>query len=261
MSVDETEQRTADARPIPAVILAGGKAGDASAECARVGYKALAPVGGQPMVARVEAALSAAKRVDRVVVVGPPEVAAAVPKVACVPDAGSFLGNLQAGVRACGDAAHCLVISCDIPFVTGPMLDDFIARSIARGVDLAYPVVRLERCQERYPGMRRTSLRLREGRYTGGNAVVVRPELLLGHSRLIEAAFAARKNPLRLGCMIGWGVLLRILLSAKLPGVLPISLLEQRVGRMVGGSVAAIDFPDPEIGADIDKPADLASLG
>ncbi len=245
---------------IPAVILAGGKAGDSFAVSAGVAYKALAPVAGRPMVAYVADALERAGRVGERIVVGPPEVAAALPGVRHVPDAGSFLGNISAGMAAVPGAAAALIITCDIPFVTPEILDSFVEKALAAGVDLAYPIVRLALCEERFPGMHRTSLNVREGRITGGNAVVMRREFLTNNARLIEDVYAARKQPLRLAGMMGWGFVLRVLLSPKLPGVLPLGILEARIGRMIGGVVAAIELADPEIGADIDKPEDLAGV-
>ncbi|MBI3945668.1 MAG: nucleotidyltransferase family protein [Armatimonadetes bacterium] len=246
--------------PIPAMVLAGGKAGDALAEGAGVAYKALVPLRGRPMLAYVLDALAETRRVSRVLLVGPEEVAAVAPGIERVPDAGSFLGNLAAGVAACGDAPYCLVLTCDVPAVTGPILDEFVALATERGVDLAYPIVELRRCQERFPGMGRTSLRIREGLFTGGNAVLMRPAFLARNAGVIEAAFAVRKHPLQLGGMIGWGVVARILLARRIPGVLPLRLLEERIGRIVGGRVAGIIVPHPEIGADIDKPEDLAAM-
>lgn len=242
---------------MPAVILAGAKAGDALATAAGVAYKALAPVRGQAMVTTIATALSGTEAISEVFLVGPGEVAAAAPSAKPVPDAGSFFGNLKAGVSACGNNPHCLVITCDIPFITPTVLDAFIAAALARDADLAYPIVDVALCYQRFPGMRRTSIRLREGRYTGGNAVVMRPSFLERNAAHIEGAYEARKKPLQLVGMVGWDLLPRLLLSGRLPGLLPLHLLEERVGRLVGGSVAAVQLPYPEIGTDFDKPDDL----
>lgn len=245
---------------IPAVVLAGGKPGEALAQAAGVRFKALAPLRGRPMVAYVLDALAASERVGEVHLVGPDEVAAALPGIRHVADRGSFLANLTAGVAACGPAPGSLVITCDIPFVTAAALSAFIELAEARDVDLAYPIVEVGRCEERFPGMRRTTLRLREGRFTGGNAVVIRPAFLERNAGVIDDAFAARKRPLKLARMVGWDLVPRILLASRLPGLLPLSLAEERIGRLVGGRVAGIPLPYPEIGADIDKPEDLAAL-
>ena len=253
-------EKPMSAGSIPAVVLAGGKPGEALATASGVRYKALVPVRGRPMVAYVLEALAACERVSAVHVVAPEEVAAALPGVRHVADTGSCLGNLTAGGAACEGARFSLVITCDIPFVTAEALAAFIALAEARDVDLAYPIVELGLCNERFPGMRRTSLRLREGRFTGGNAVLIRPAFLQRNAGLIEEAFAARKQPLRLARMVGWDLVPRILLASKLPGLLPLSLAEERVQRLVGGRVAAIPLAYPEIGADIDKPEDLGPL-
>lgn len=245
--------------PIPAVILAGGQADEALARAAGVRHKALVPVLGRPMVLHVASALAACDCVSEVLLAGPPEVADVVPGARPLGNADSFLGNVLAGTSACSGAPRCLLVTCDIPFVTAEALTAFVRLAWERDVDLAYPIVALHHCAQRFPGMARTSLRLREGRFTGGNAVLVRPQFLTRNAALIEAAFAARKEPIRLAGMIGWDLILRVLLSFAIPKSLPLALLEQRVGRLVGGQVAAIPLPYPEIGADIDKPQDLVA--
>ncbi|NLC55279.1 MAG: NTP transferase domain-containing protein [Armatimonadetes bacterium] len=250
-----------DSMPLPAVLLAGGKARDALTEAGGVCHKALLPVAGRPMVTHVAAALAACEAIGKIYLAGPPEVAAVLPDLAHLGDAETFMGNVMAGVAACTGAPYCLFITCDIPFVTPPMLADFVTQATRRAVDLVYPILALARCEERFPGMRRTSLRVREGCFTGGNAMVVRPAFLARNVPLLESTFAARKQPLRLAGMVGWDLVFRALLSPVLPGLLPLSLLEERVGRLVGGRVAALEIPYPEIGADIDKPEDLAGIG
>lgn len=244
---------------VPAVMMAGGKAGDALAEHAGVPYKALVPIGGRPMAAHVMDALAASKTVSEVLLVAPAEVAAALPGARHLQDTDSFLGNIQAGVGACRGAEFCLLVTCDIPYVTGPILDAFVQASAARGVDITMPIVEMARCEERFPGMRRTSMRLREGRFTLGNTTLMRPAFLERNTATIEAAFAARKQPLRLAGMLGPGLILRVLLASRFPAALPLSYVENRIGKLVGGAVAAIPLPYPEIGADIDKPSDLGA--
>ena len=75
--------------------------------------------------------------------------------------------------------------------------------------------------------MQRTTLNVREGTFTGGNLMLLNGRVVLDHRETVMQAYAARKKPLQLGGMLGWGLLARIALAqAFSPGLLPISLLE-----------------------------------
>ena len=68
----------------------------------------------------------------------------------------------------------------DLPFLTGPALDDFIARAEAAEADGVYAIVRKEACLREFPSLRRTFFHLKEGDFTGGNVSLVSVDLFPG---------------------------------------------------------------------------------
>ncbi|MFZ5592589.1 MAG: hypothetical protein ACOY81_12390, partial [Bacillota bacterium] len=63
---------------------------------------------------------------------------------------------------------------------------------------------------------------------------------------------AARKSPLRLAGLVGWGFLLRFLLRR-----ITLAEAERKVSQLLGVEGAVVLCSDPEVGVDVDKPSDL----
>ncbi len=246
---------------VNAVVLAGGKNGPEMQAATGVENRALTPLGNTTMLGCVVAALTAAPPVGRVFVVGP------------VPPSGDYtnvtggetmLDNLMAGLTAAqadgGDGAV-LVSTSDIPFLTAASIEDFVQQAQASQADLCFSYVPVDLCYAKYPQMKRTAIKVHEGKVTLGNLFLVNPRFLIAHQQTIMQAYAARKSPFQVGRMLGWGLLARFLGAQALsPTLLPVSRLEAGVGRLIGGGcrVSAIRSEFPEIGTDVDKPDDVA---
>ncbi len=182
------------------------------------------------------------------------------PGCIAVPGGETLVDTLLNGVSALApDETRLLVATADIPFLTAAAVSDLLQRADTLGsVDFAYPIVEAERCRERFPDMKRTTLRIKEGEFTGGNIVLLNPSFLREHRQVIRNAYAHRKDVIKLGTLLGPGLLMRLLISRVAPGMLGISHLETAVGRLIGGAKArAIITPYAEIGVDIDKPEDV----
>jgi hypothetical protein len=253
-----------DSQAVPAVILAGGKAKPELQAVTGQTNRALVVVQGKTLLRHVMEALRTASPVGPITVVGDVPDSA---DYARLPDGGGFVENLFAGVGAHADAPFVLVSSSDLPFLTGEAVTDFVDGAAARAqrepdLGFVYPIIPVAACYARFPGVRRTSLRLREGVFTGGNLMLVRPKFALAQRQTVAAAYAARKSPLRLAWMIGLGTLGRLILSQKLaPGLLTLPLLEARVSRLLGCPARALICNHPEIATDLDRPADFAAVG
>jgi len=251
-------------KPIPGVVLAGGKAKPELMAATGQSNRALVVVKGKTLLRHVIEALRAADAG-----IGPITVVGDVPEDADytrLPDGGDFVANVFAGLTAHAEAPFVLISSCDLPFLTGESVSAFTREAVARaeetGAGLIYPVVPVAACLERFPGVKRTSLRLREGALTGGNLMLARPGFLLAQQQRIAAAYAARKSPLKLARQLGIGTLGRLLLSQMVaPGLLTIPFLEARVSRLLGGPARALICPYPEIATDLDRPSDFAAVG
>lgn len=242
----------------PAVVLAGGQAKPEIVALTGVDNRALIPIDGRPMLSYVVRALQEARCIDGVTVVGNVPDS---PDYTRVTDQGSFVENLYAGLDTADEAEYLLITTADIPFVTAAAIEDFAQRGAAMGADLLYPIVAVEKCYARFPGVKRTAVRLRGGRWTGGNMILARPSFLRQQRECISAGYLARKSPLRLALMLGFGTTLRLALSQLAwPGLLGVAQLESTVSRLLGGQVRAVVSNFPELATDIDRPGDLAAI-
>jgi molybdopterin-guanine dinucleotide biosynthesis protein A len=243
----------------PAIVLAGGPAHPEIAAAAGVTHRADIPYNGRRMVDFVVDALAASPAVDGVAVVGPlpPDG-----RYTVAGDRGGFVPNIYSGLEVTHtDAPFVLLATCDIPFLTAESVTDFVEAALPLDADLVWPVVTVEACYARYPGIKRTALTLHEGNYTGGNLMLLKPSFLRSNEPRISQAFAARKSPLRLGAMLGPGTLMRVLLTLALKRPFAdIASLEQAVSRLIGGKARAVVSGFPELATDIDRAGDLAAL-
>jgi hypothetical protein len=153
---------------------------------------------------------------------------------------------------------YILIASCDIPFLTPESVTDFL-HNCEPGYDLYYPIVRREACEKRFPGIKRTYAKLREGTFTGGNLFLVRASKLPRLKDRLTRVFQNRKSPLKLSREFGFGVTVSFLASA-LFGSLSVAKLEREVERVVGIKPKAVFSEYAEIGTDIDKLSDLALI-
>ena len=243
---------------VDVVVLAGGR-NDAAMEAATgVSNRALTPLGGRTMLDYVVSALRGSSSVQNVFVVG--EVPAG-DGYRVVTGGITMLDNLMAGLEAAGAQERVLVSTSDIPFLTAESVNDFVGRGIESGADLCCPFVSAALCRDRFPEMKRTAIKLREGHFTLGNLVLVNPSFLKAHQDTIGRAYAARKSPLKMAGLLGYGLLARLILAQTVsPSLLTVGALEAGVGRLLGGGCRAVGLESrfPEIGTDVDKPDDVA---
>lgn len=243
---------------VPAVVMAGGRLSDEDARRLGAVNRALVEVGGRTLLSRVIESLRAAPSVGEIVVVGP------VPPgdgYRVVDECDGFVANLFAGVDAIGEAEWVLVATSDMPFVSSEALDDVVVRGAATGADFIYPITDVHLCLQAYPGMKRTSVRTFDGRFTGGNAILARPGFLRTRRDHIAAVYEMRKEPVRLAGLMGWSVALRIALGKLLKRpFMGVADLERAMSRAVGGAARALISPHPSLATDADTAEELEAL-
>lgn len=236
------------------VILAAGGASD-FAGAYGVPTKALIPVAGRPLVTYVVEALRAAHGLCDLVIIRSPESLlpeSATLGVPQVPAAGTrFRDSIVAAAEAAKNDPLCIV-TADLPALTPRSIDATINFALDSGADLTYTIVEADAVARAFPGSTRTTVRLKEGRFTGGNAVVVRVETLLTSLARIERAFGRRKSIIGLTMLLGPLFLWRL---AR--GRLSVEEAAARGATILGCRVAVYVSPYPEIGFDVDKPSDL----
>jgi GTP:adenosylcobinamide-phosphate guanylyltransferase len=243
--------------PIPAVVLAGGRNKPEMAAATGVEMRALIPIGGRPMLEHVLDALSAAESIGEITVVGAAPSSNGFRHIA---DRGGFVENIYSGLEQV-HSDNAVISTSDIPFVTAESVDDFVRLARVEGADIIYPIVRVEDCYSRFPGVKRTAVRLNEGSYTGGNIMLVRRAFMEAQRERLARAYALRKSPLKLALMVGFGTTFKLALSiAMRKPMLSISELESAISRVVGGKARAVISRYPELATDIDRESDLLAV-
>jgi len=251
-----------DAGTVTAIVLAGSRGpADPVAAAAGVSHKALAPVAGVPMLARVLATLAAVPRVGRVLVpIDRPELLHGHPAFAAYLD-GGWLRVLPAApspsrsVLAALDAAEapfpCLVTTADHPLLTPEMVEHFWTR-LPPGADAAVALARSGTIRAAYPDTRRTYLRFRDGAYSGCNLFALRTDAARSVVAFWRRVEQDRKRPWRMIRLLGPGTLMAFAL-----GRLDLDAAVAALGRRTGAALAAVDMPFADAAVDVDRPDDL----
>jgi hypothetical protein len=168
----------------------------------------------------------------------------------------SPLGSLASGVSvlppAPGTADWILACTGDIPFLTAGAVSDFLEQCRRQEADFYYPIIERKVAESRFPGVKRTYARLRDGEFTGGNLLMVRRSILGDALPKAEDFIRLRKKPVAMAQLVGFDFMLAYLL-----GSMTIAMAEERVSRLVGYRGAAVISDYPEIGVDVDKSSDM----
>jgi hypothetical protein len=203
-------------------------------------------------------ALSEARQVEKVVVIGLTEDS----RVSCskpltyIPNQASMIENIIAGLKKVleinSTATHVLLVSSDIPAITGEMVDWEIETGLPKDVDLCYNVVKREVMEARYPGSKRTFTRFKGMQICTGDMNVLHTSVVSANPEIWERLVAARKNPIKQAAIIG----IDTLLLAVLRIITLEKALEKATARlhMTG---AVLICPYAEVGMDVDKPVQL----
>ncbi len=238
------------------VVLAGGPHDAIAALTPDAPNKAFALVGGRTLLERTLAPLRASAAVATIRVVAPQsarEHAALALADEIVPDGAKIRDSLRSGLAGLPPDEIVAVWTSDLPMLSVAVVDDFIARAIETDADIGYGCVEYGVHVQRFPEVPHTWARMREGRYCGGGAIAIKPRALARLDAFIERLGAARKSPLRLAGLFGWGLLARYAI-----GQLSIERAAMRASTIVGASVRAIPSPFPEFAVNVDRLSDVA---
>ena len=194
---------------VDAVVLAGGDGAviDPSAR-----FKGLLPIAGKPMVEWVVDALRAAELVHEIAVVVPTaeNLGSWVDKVdKLVVSDGQFIDNVLAGVRAFRVERPLLISTGDLPALLPEDVDDYVRMSLATGAEVTYPLVRKSDMLEQFPGSERTFVKIVGGPVTGGNVVLISPEVAERNAEVGQRLFDTRKSALKMARVLSVGFVVR----------------------------------------------------
>lgn len=239
-----------------ALVLAGSRRGgsDPVAEAEGVPHKVLAEVDGQPMLARVIAALRAAG-IERIA------VSADRPEVARLArDLGAEVFAPEAGpsasvARAFADlGAPLLLTTGDHALLRPEWVRDFLADTPA-GSDVSVLLAERGPVERALPESKRTWLKFADGHWSGCNLFLLATPKAVAALDTWQAVEADRKRPWRIAFRLGLGTLTRYLL-----GKLTLRDAVARLGRQVGISASAVAARNGLAAVDVDKVSDLADV-
>ncbi len=255
MTHDSTQRFTA-------IVLAADRTpNDPVALAAQVPCKALAPVGGQPMVFRVLDALAATDQVEACILCGP---AAAIvarepllqerlasPALSWLPPRATPSTSVVAALSAVPRGTPVLVTTADHALLQPKMVEYFCRQALAAGCDVVAALASYQQIMAKYPGMRRTRTRLRNGDFCGCNLFAFLTPASHSAANFWRRVENERKRPVKMLRELGWLVVLRYLL-----GRLSLEAALQHISRRMELRAGVVIMPFPEAAVDVDSPGD-----
>lgn len=239
------------------LITAGGipKPEDALYALTHGKPKALLEIAGKPIVQWVLDAVTAARGIERIVIVGLSESDGlqTTKPVTYLPNQGSLLENVLIGAREIlkqnPEARYVISVSSDIPAITGGMVEWVVDTAEKSDYDVYYNVIDRSVMEERYPSSNRSYIRLKDHTLCGADANVFRASLVNRSDDLVQRIVDSRKSPFKQAALIGIDSLLLLLLRR-----LTLDDAVARVCRKFNVTGKAVLCPYAELGMDIDKP-------
>lgn len=219
-------------------------------------HKALIELAGKPMIEYVIDALAECPELDRIVVVAHESGIGShwqtdLPLV--YPQGDSYMDAVEAAKDALSDMDCMLICTCDAPMLTPEAVSHFVQSCRSRpSADLAYSVVKASVVQSRFPEMRRTVVKLVEESFMSGCLAAMTRRFLDEHIERLGEVFAQRKNIIRLGRLLGWSFVGKLLLQ-KLSLVAAV----RRAEEILGCEVLVAISPHASVAFDVDKTSDL----
>lgn len=223
--------------------------------------KALVDVAGKPMIQWVLDALSDAKHVDNVIIIGlSPKTGVACKKpLHFISNQGRMLANIVAGVDKSLElnpaTEYALVVSSDIPGLKPEMVDWLVETCMETKDDIYYGVIPRDVMEARYPGSNRTYTKLKGIELCGADIHVTHVSMATEHLDMWEELIGNRKSPLKQAATIGLGTLLRVATRS-----IGLDDLVATVSGRLGISGRAVVWEYAEPGMDVDKPHQLELL-
>ncbi len=249
-------------RYIALVLAADRHAHDPVARQTGAACKAFAPVCGKPMIIRVLDALTGCKKIQSVLLCGPPESllpACRELEQRIGTGQADWVGNQDSPARSAARGLaqingryRVLLTTADHALLTPEIVEYFLQASDRLECDVTVGVIRYETLQSKYGSSRRTVIRLRDGDFCGCNLFTFN---FRGRELVTfwQQAERLRKRPWRLiSRILGWRAV-----GAYLFGSLTLDRALQAISDKTGVRVQPVILPFPEAGIDVDKVEDL----
>ena len=223
--------------------------------------KALIDVAGKPMIQWVLDALSDAKSVDNVIVIGLSGRSGVTCKkpLHFVSNQGRMLANVVAGVNKSLElnekSQYVLIVSSDIPALKPEMVDWLVETCMQTKDDLYYGVCSREVMEKRFPDSKRTYTKLKDIQLCGADINLTHVRMATEHLDMWETLIGSRKSPLRQAGIIGLDTFFQVFTRS-----ITLEQLVAKVCGRIGIKGRAIQWQFAEACMDVDKPHQLELL-
>ncbi|MBU7579951.1 MAG: nucleotidyltransferase family protein [Porphyrobacter sp.] len=245
-----------------ALVLAGQRPGvDRLAAHFGREAKALIPVAGTPMLARVLRALADCPDIARIIVLAQdapalledPSLAWTTgdARIEARISGRTISGSVLAAVSDPAVGLPVLVTTADNVMLTPATIAEFIAGAVAADVSVA--MVERGNLESAVGPNRRTWLTFSDGAFTGANLFALCGKGSANALRFWEKVEADRKSVLRLAAHFGPVLMVRLLLRR-----MTLAQALAAAGNKLGASAAPVLLSDGRMGVDVDKPEDHA---
>ncbi len=234
-----------------ALILAGGRDTNSLESHLKLSNKALLMINHIPMIEYVVNALNQAREIENIVVVGPqldlaPHIGKKVSRILESTD--SIVENIKIGIDYINNDQKIMILTSDVPLITGEMIDGFIKKCREQEAFFYYPFISKEIILKKYPETIRSYANLNEGTFCGGNLVILSRSLFNKNKFLLDEVYKNRKDIKKYVTLLGIKFIIKYLFKC-----LTIKEIEDRATKIVGYPVKAIMVTDPEMMIDLDK--------
>src|SRR6056297_3720452 len=236
-----------------ALVIAGGKNDGPLKEFSDKKYESLIEIANKPMVQHVLEAVERVEVIENIIMVGPEKLNEVTSKeYNIIRPEGTLVNNIKIGIESLNENHHIIILTSDIPLVTSDIIKNFIKSCQKEKVhDLFYPVISKENNLKKYPEVQRTYVHLKEGVFTGGNMVLVSPDIIQGPLDWYDKILNLRKKPFKMSQMLGFKFIIKFIFRR-----LSVKEVEKRISNIIGHKCKALIIEYPEIGFDVDKPSD-----
>lgn len=249
-----------------AILLSGDRGpNDPLVMQSNASCKALIHIDGAPMLLRVIEGLSAAQRIDRIVLSGPRgDQLGTEPKVRRLVDTGevSWLPpeispstSAYQAMQSLPPNERVLITTADHPLLRAEIVDRFCTDSLATGADITVGLAPYALVREAFPDMKKTVLRFSDGEYCGCNLfafMTTRGRQIADYWRQVETQ---RKNPLKVVGLLGWLAVLRYRF-----GMLSLDSALGSLSRRLDLQIGAVVLPYADAAVDVDSIADYTQV-
>ena len=245
-----------------AIILAADRnPDDPLIQASNACCKALVEVDGIPMLQRVVSALQDSEHVDNILLSGPAreqlasneflENALKNGRISWRAPQNSPSNSAYQAMQSLPQHSRTLVTTADHPLLTAEIVNYFLGHALETGADVAVGVIRFSAIRKKFPNVKKTVTRLRDGGYCGCNLFA----FLTPQSHRVAAAWRRveqqRKNPLRIVSQLGWWSVLRYLL-----GYMTLDKALAELSERLQVCIKPVHLPFPEAAIDVDSIAD-----